>query len=168
MDHTGSSYEGDRCNGRMEGKGVYTFASGTRYVGEMKDGEFHGEGTLHFPWGATFSAKWVHGKAIGNTPSAGAYTFKDGLKLEEGDWTYCDEDDRRFYSEHLNGVEPAGRSRKVDQGEPPAIPPGTYDTGDGFYDPQNNEVKSYDGTTVLRSPDEQEASWIITSCRVGL
>lgn len=39
MDYTGSSYEGDIVNGRLEGKGKYVFPSGTTYVGDFKDGE---------------------------------------------------------------------------------------------------------------------------------
>ena len=35
----------------MEGKGIYTFASGVKYDGELKNGMFHGQGTLHFPNG---------------------------------------------------------------------------------------------------------------------
>ena len=38
----------------------------------------------------------------------GVYTFHDGLVYNEGDWDYCDEDDRRFYSERIGGVQPAG------------------------------------------------------------
>jgi len=38
----------------------------------------------------------------------GELTFKDGLVMEEGDWEYCDEDDRRFYQEQLHGVHAAG------------------------------------------------------------
>jgi hypothetical protein len=44
----------------------------------------------------------------GRSPAQGQLTFKDGLVFTEGDWTYCDEDDRRFYSEVVNGVQPAG------------------------------------------------------------
>jgi hypothetical protein len=38
MEHTGSSYEGERKNRRMEGKGIYRFPTGTKFVGELKDG----------------------------------------------------------------------------------------------------------------------------------
>lgn len=48
MDYTGSSYEGDMKNDKMEGEGVYTFPSGTKYIGSFKDGQFDGKGTLHF------------------------------------------------------------------------------------------------------------------------
>lgn len=48
MEYTGSSFKGDTKNDKMEGKGVYTFPSGTKYEGEFKDGAFHGEGTLLF------------------------------------------------------------------------------------------------------------------------
>lgn len=166
MEFTGSSYEGDRINCRMEGKGTFTFADGSKYVGDMVDGQFHGHGVLHFPNGSRFEADWVNGKAVGPQPAKGQLTFKDGLVYEEGDWGYCDEDDRRFYSEHVHGIRPAGRSQLVDGDNPPAIPPGTYDCGDGYYDPTTRHVCSYQGD-VLREPDEKEVAWIIKTCRVG-
>lgn len=48
---------------RMEGKGEYTFPTGTRYVGEMKDGMFHGKGVLHFQNGSKYEAIWEKSKA---------------------------------------------------------------------------------------------------------
>ena len=39
----------------------------------------------------------------------GTYTFSDGLVFGEGDWDYCDEDDRRFYTERIAGIPPAGK-----------------------------------------------------------
>merc|ERR1711973_1039557 len=61
MEYTGSSYEGEMKNGRMEGKGEYTLppSLGTKYEGEMKDGMFHGEGTLYFSNGSKYIGKWV-------------------------------------------------------------------------------------------------------------
>eukprot|EP00729_Bicosta_minor_P003068 gene3068-30004_t len=167
MEYTGSSYVGDHVNGRMEGKGTYIFPNGTRYEGEMNDGELHGKGTLYFPTGGAYSATWKHGKAIGPQPSRGEYSFKDGLRYDEGDWSYCDEDDRRFYSERLNGVQPAGLSQLVDKGLPKKIPIGTFDVGDGYYNPDTNEVLSYDGRQ-LRMPDETEAARITATCRRGV
>jgi len=40
----------------------------------------------------------------------GKYTFADGLEFEEEDWEYCDGYDRRFYTETLNSLKPAGMS----------------------------------------------------------
>ena len=34
MEYTGSSYEGQHLNGRLEGEGEYTFPTGTIYKGE--------------------------------------------------------------------------------------------------------------------------------------
>ena len=62
----------------MEGKGEYSFPTGTKYVGEMRDGtyvengtsceahllfRFHGKGTLFFPNGAKYEAEWENGIA---------------------------------------------------------------------------------------------------------
>lgn len=49
---------------RMEGKGQYTFPTGTRYVGETYNGMFHGHGVLHFPNGSKYEAKWENGIAL--------------------------------------------------------------------------------------------------------
>lgn len=39
----------------------------------------------------------------------GEFRFKDNLLYNEEDWEYCDEDDRRFFSEWEHGVNPAGK-----------------------------------------------------------
>ena len=96
----------------------------------------------------------------------GVYSFSDGLRYDEGDWNYCDEDDRRFYSERLDGVKPAGMSQLVDKGEPIPVPQGTFDVGDGYYDPEIHEIRSYDGKP-LRKPNSKEAARIVAMCRTG-
>lgn len=48
---------------RMEGRGEYTFPTGTRYVGETYNGMFHGHGVLHFPNGSKYEAEWENGIA---------------------------------------------------------------------------------------------------------
>uniref|UniRef100_A0A8D2LWT5 MORN repeat-containing protein 5 n=1 Tax=Varanus komodoensis TaxID=61221 RepID=A0A8D2LWT5_VARKO len=64
MEYTGSSYRGQRVNGRLEGLGTYTLPTETRYVGQMKDGMFHGRGTLHFPSGSQYEGTWDHGRSV--------------------------------------------------------------------------------------------------------
>ncbi|XP_068430632.1 MORN repeat-containing protein 5 [Clinocottus analis] len=159
MELIGSSYEGDTKNGRMDGKGVYTFPTETKYKGEMKNGMFHGKGVLHFPNGSTYEGTWENGRA-----TQGLYTFADGLKYQEEAWDYCDGYDRRFYSERCNGLRPAGESQLTDQHPPRVIPEGCYDCLDGFYDP-NTRVVSYDTGEFLRNADDSEHAWIVRTCR---
>ena len=99
-------FEGDIVNGRMEGKGKYYFENGNVYVGEFLNNSFHGTGTIHFPGSGKYDATWSYGKAID-----GKYTFNDGLEYQEENWTYCTPADRRFYTEHLKGIRPAGRDQ---------------------------------------------------------
>ncbi|OON18350.1 MORN repeat protein [Opisthorchis viverrini] len=115
MEYVGDSYVGEYKNERldslsctseqpsyrMEGQGTYTLSTGTRYVGGMKDGMFHGEGTLYYTGGSKFVANWVNGH-----PENGKIIFSDGLEYVEGSH-YCDEYDRRFYTEICNGLKPA-------------------------------------------------------------
>ncbi|XP_065829511.1 MORN repeat-containing protein 5-like [Oscarella lobularis] len=164
MEHIGSSYEGDRKNGRMEGKGEYSFPTGTKYVGEMRDGTFHGKGTLFFPNGAKYEAEWENGIAKRETEK---YTFSDGLEYENEEWPYCDVLDRRFYKEICHGLKPAGRSQLTNEEPPKAIPLGWYDCGDGFYNPKNRVVYDYE-REFLRNADDEEHEWIMTNCRKGV
>ena len=76
------------------------------------------------PPGSTFKSQWVMGIPQGDTESGGHYKFKDGLEYNEGEWEYCDGYDRRFYTESLKGLKPAGRSQKVNKGPAPPIPKG--------------------------------------------
>uniref|UniRef100_A0A3Q2WVG3 MORN repeat-containing protein 5 n=1 Tax=Haplochromis burtoni TaxID=8153 RepID=A0A3Q2WVG3_HAPBU len=144
---------------RMEGEGEYTFPTNTRYVGEMKDGMFHGKGVLYFPNGSKYESTWENGIA-----KQGTFTFADGLKYQEKDWSYCDGYDRRFYTERCNGLRPAGKSQITDLHPPRAIPDGCYDCGDGFYNPSTRVVTAYTGR-FLRSADDQEHEWIVRTCR---
>ena len=41
-------YEGDRVNGKFEGKGIYYYRQGNRYEGEWKKGLKHGKGILYY------------------------------------------------------------------------------------------------------------------------
>ncbi|XP_010770883.1 MORN repeat-containing protein 5 isoform X2 [Notothenia coriiceps] len=151
MEFIGSSYKGDTKNGRMDGKGEYTFPTETKYEGEMKEGMFHGKGVLHFPNGSKYEATWENGIA-----KQGSFTFADGLQYQEKDWDYCDGYDRRFYSERCNGLRPAGESQLSDLHPPHIIPDGCYDCGDGSYDPKARVVTSYSGR-FLRNADSNRA-----------
>ncbi len=98
----------------------------------------------------------------------GQYAFDDGLLYDEGDWDYCDEDDRRFQTERVSGVRPAGASLIVDRGTPAVLPPGCFDTGDGVYNSATNQITAYgDPEKVLRTPDAAEQEWIVEHCRKG-
>uniref|UniRef100_A0A7S3EPL6 MORN repeat-containing protein 5 n=1 Tax=Haptolina ericina TaxID=156174 RepID=A0A7S3EPL6_9EUKA len=165
-------YDGPRKNGRMEGYATYTFPSGTIYTGQFLDGEFHGEGTLQFPDSGKYEATWRHGKAV-----RGRYVFSDGLPYTEpadGEWEYCREDgDRRFYSELVNGLRPAGDSQLSNAHPPPVLPLNTYDVGDGYMDTEG-DVRPYpvfgedsEELAPIRQVDAGELKWAIDHCRKG-
>ncbi|VDK75518.1 unnamed protein product [Dibothriocephalus latus] len=142
----------------MEGKGTYKLPTGARYEGDMKDGMFHGEGTIYFTDGSKYVGHFVKGY-----PDKGKYYFADGLEYGEQGWTYCDGHDRRFYTEILEGLQPAGKTN-VTNGPTRKIPPHCYDTGDGFYDPTHRIVFNYE-MDFLRNADHEEHEWIIKNCR---
>ncbi|KAJ4461603.1 putative radial spoke head 1 [Paratrimastix pyriformis] len=161
MELTGSKFEGELQNGRMEGHARFTFPEGSSvFEGEMKDGMFHGDGTLHFPDGGKYVAKWDHGRVV-----EGRYIFKDGLVWERAGWDYCLGDDRRFYSERVGGIRPAGESLQTNTGVLPPIPQGCFDTGAGYYDPNSSFLYSYTGVQQ-RKPEKDEIDWITKHCRI--
>ncbi|XP_041368546.1 MORN repeat-containing protein 5-like [Gigantopelta aegis] len=161
MEYMGSSYDGDYKNGRMEGKGVYTFPTETRYEGDMYDGMFHGRGTLYFPNKSQFEAEWDKGYVV-----KGKYKFADGLEYDEDNWEYCDGYDRRFYTEICKGLKPAGRSQLTNVDPPRTIPEFHYDCGDGYYNPKTRVIVDYN-FKFLRNADDDEHAWIIKTCRKG-
>jgi len=154
-------YEGARVNGRKEGQGTYTFPSGTVFTGELLDGELHGAGTLEFANGGKYSATWERGKVV-----SGEYDFADGLKFAPAEWGYCTGADRRFYSEHVNGLRPAGDAQISNAHPAPKLPLDAYDVGDGYLGATNDTVYSYDHVE-LRAATAEEKAWAKASCRVG-
>lgn len=160
-------YEGERKNGRMEGFGTYRFPSGTVYKGFFLDGEFHGEGMLQYEDCGKYHATWEHGKVI-----EGRYVFADGLAYTsptQGDWAYCREDgDRRFYSELVEGLRPAGDAQLTNAHPPPHIPPNTYDVGDGYFSEVDGKVYAYNtAADPIRTATQDEEVWAKGKCRRG-
>lgn len=167
--YSGSSYQGETKNGWYHGQGVFTYPSGVKYQGEFFKGEFHGQGTLIYQNGVKLAKSQGQFKGVWNMGklTSGDYYFYDQLKFDEGEnWDYCQGSDRRFNYERDNGIKPSGQTQlKNDpKGEEP-IPPGTYDTGDGFYDPIRSLVFSYCGKNILRTPDAATVDWITRTCR---
>ncbi|KAA6382015.1 MAG: putative radial spoke head 1 [Streblomastix strix] len=162
MDLTGSSFEGMPTHGpiQMEGKGKYTFPNGNVYIGDFEDGMFHGIGTLHIVEKGKFVGRWDRGRIVD-----GKYFFEDGLIAKLDDWKYCSEGDRRFYSERLFGLNPAGQSKHTNSGIIASIPQGCFDTGTSYYDPSTGNLHNYSGV-FLRKASQPEADWIVLNCRV--
>ncbi|XP_037296343.1 MORN repeat-containing protein 5 isoform X2 [Manduca sexta] len=160
---TGSQYEGTWDVLGMSGFGTYTFPHGVVYEGEFEDGMFHGSGELQYPSGVILRGKWKKGQMTERK-----VVFADGLQYSETDWKYCRMPDRRFTIEYEKGLQPAGRSYLTAQQPTVEIPPGYYDTGDGFYDPKTKTVYKYeDITAIIRSPSLQEQTWILENCRTS-
>lgn len=86
-------------------------------------------------------AKWDRGKLI-----EGNYFFYDNLEFEDKNWNYSTCQDRRFYTEvSTNNLRPDGKTLMTnDPKGPEKIPEGTYDIGDGFYDPVKRIICKYD------------------------
>jgi len=156
---SGSTSDGPRTNMWLQGEGTYTYPNGVVYKGEFHKGEFHGAGALIYPHGGSFQGIWERGYAIG-----GKYIFSDGLEYKDSNWKYISANDRRFYTEVVQGIRPAGKTLLTND-ETPVIPPGTYDTGHGYFDAKTHQIRSYDGTEVLSIPGDKEEQWILVQCR---
>ncbi|XP_059049987.1 MORN repeat-containing protein 5-like [Achroia grisella] len=161
---TGSQYEGTWDVLGMSGVGIYTFPNGVIYEGEFSDGMFHGVGELRYPSGVILKGKWYKGEMVERT-----LIFADGLQYSDTDWKYCQMPDRRFTIEYERGLQPAGQSYLTADQPTRKIPPGYYDTGDGFYDPKTKTIyKADEITAIVRSPSVLEQKWIIENCRTCL
>ena len=103
----------------------------------------------------------------------GGFVFNDGLKYTsmnvDEQWDYCSQSDPRFHSEIELGIQ-LGDSLTLTSPNPEhhALPPGCYDTVDGYYDPRRQSVISYTTNQPIRTPDAEEVKWITKYCRVGV
>uniref|UniRef100_A0A0G4GFC5 MORN repeat-containing protein 5 n=1 Tax=Chromera velia CCMP2878 TaxID=1169474 RepID=A0A0G4GFC5_9ALVE len=163
MSHwSGTSYEGPLKNEWYEGEGKFHFPNGVTYIGQFRKGEFHGEGALVYPNGCRYIAEWYRGYAV-----TGRCEFADGLGYQDKGWKYLTKTDRKFYTEVLHGLKPAGATLLTNSSPTPEVPVGTYDAGHGFFDPLTGKILSYDGADVVDTPDAEEAAWIEKYCRKG-
>ena len=156
--------------GRFEGRGEFTFPDGTKYVGEFYDGMFHGRGKIVTKDGV-YSSLWEEGREV---PGKGRFTFNDDLDYAERRWKYCVTNDRRFNSEGLGGgPKPAGETQLVDKPPSFRLPLDCYDTGDGYFDPEEGKIFDYEAVdkhgdrVVVREPSSSEIDWIKSKCRIG-
>jgi hypothetical protein len=62
------SYVGDWVQGKLSGKGVYTWENGARYEGEFKNGKVDGKGLYTSAKGARYEGGFVDGKLKGLMP----------------------------------------------------------------------------------------------------
>lgn len=137
-DKMASNYSGEELQLRNSSKGRYNFPNGVVYEGEFYDGYFHGSGSLHFPDRGTFMATWERGKAL-----QGAYIYKDGLEFKDVDWSFCTENDRRFWSEIKSGS--AAIFNNLGPVVPlPEIPPFCYDVIEGYFNPKSRQIFTYE------------------------
>jgi hypothetical protein len=105
-------------------------------------------------------AKWDRGKLI-----EGKYYFYDDLEFKTKEWGYSTNKDRQFYTEVLQGLRPDGKTLITnDIDGPTKIPAGTYDVGDGYFDPIKRMICKYDGT-FMRELGPGEEEWIHNKCR---
>lgn len=105
-------------------------------------------------------AKWDRGKLI-----EGKYIFFDDLEYKNENWSYSTNKDRRFYTEVIKGLNHGEKPLKVNKmGKPPKIPPGTYDVGEGYYEPSKGMICTYEGQ-FLRELAPGEEEWITQKCR---
>src|SRR6267143_24691 len=56
-----SRYEGEYRDGKLNGRGVYTWVSGGRYEGELKDNKPNGRGVFTFADGDRYEGSWTNG-----------------------------------------------------------------------------------------------------------
>ena len=99
--------------------------------------------------------------------SLGLDVLAEGIetKEQENPWEYCTNKDRSFYTEILKGLRPDGLTLITnDIKGPKNIPEGTYDIGDGYYDPVKRVICEYD-CSFKRDLNPGEELWIIEKCR---
>lgn len=150
------------------GEGTYVL-NNMKYMGELKDGNFHGKGTVHVKGAGKWVGEWENGKMV-----SGRYVFSDGLEhkeINDEKWEYCSETDPRFFEEIKKGNpnDSSGIEYETPRGEAfVALPVGTFDYGEGYYDPKKLSICSFETGDPSRVPTKEEKAFIVKHCRKGL
>ena len=137
---TENRHDGEKAENWAHGQGTYTFKNGAVYKGQFFKGNFHGEGRITYPNGGYVEGIWEHGVLVEKK-----YYFADGLEYANENWTYCQNDDRRFYQERLTCVKPLNKTLLRD------CPDGLRDIRAGTY----GSIKRYRQRS-LRAFEESE------------
>ena len=93
----------------------------------------------------------------------GKYYFYDELEYQKNTWAYCTLGQREFYTEIKKGLRPDGLTLVTnDINGVKDIPEGTYDVGDGYYDPIKRAIFDYNGVILreLEEEPEETEKWI--------
>lgn len=97
---------------------------------------FHGFGTITYPDGSRYEAEWnesveVRGRFFyGDGLEYGEFPNTDKQSLDVSKWGYSTPGDRRFYTEVLDKIYPAGDTQLTDKNTND-VPEGCFDVGDG-------------------------------------
>ena len=100
-------YEGEFANGKLNGKGIMTYADGTIYEGNFKDGLEHGFGTVEYSNGDSFIGEWnqqIFKDGTYKYANGDIYTGEfnnDGRSSGNGKYTYANGD--IYEGEYKNG-----------------------------------------------------------------
>ncbi|KAL8426903.1 hypothetical protein Efla_002511 [Eimeria flavescens] len=156
---SGSTLEGLRINGWLEGDARCVLPGGVVYVGQFKGGNFHGKGALLYPAAGVYEAEWEEGRAV-----RGRFVFSDGLYYQTQQWSYLAASDRRMGEELSRGFDAQRSTRRH---PPTETPQEMYDTGNGLFNRKTGEIRSCDGRSVDETPNALLASWIVSHCRRG-
>jgi hypothetical protein len=90
-------YEGEWSNDKMNGYGVYKYASGAVYSGQWKNNKHHGKGEYKMTSGCKYEGEWCEHKFSGT----GVYKDMEGINWEGEfvDGVYESKDQKRLQAE---------------------------------------------------------------------
>ena len=112
----GDKYVGEFKNGKMQGRGIFTWITGSKYIGEFKDNKRHGYAIYTWANGDKYVGEFKNNKRNGQ----GIYVFgakskwagdkyvgeyKNSLKHGQGTYTFANgaKDEGEFKNDKLNG-----------------------------------------------------------------
>ncbi|CAK9807320.1 MORN repeat-containing protein 5 [Anthophora quadrimaculata] len=157
----GSEYRGTWNDLGMEGIGKFVLPHNTIFEGEFRDGTFHGHGSIYWPRGQRADGIWFQGECENKR-----YIFDDGLNFSDKNWEYCKFPDRRYLACLKYGLNPAGVTLRTNKRNGFIIPPMSYDSGIGIFNPRTHCITSYrDSKKIVKIPDIKFGEWIKKNCQ---
>jgi len=147
----GNIYEGDWVEDTMHGKGKYTLPDNNTYEGEWANGKMHGKGVFTFSNGDKYTGEWKNGEKHGK----GLFEFVDGDKYE-GEWKNGEKDGKGIFTfsngDRYEGEWANGRMH----GKGVFI----FASGDKYDGEWGNEKKHGNGIYIFANGMKLESEWL--------
>jgi len=128
----GATYEGSWRNGLRHGRGTLLFSDGTEYIGQWSEGKMQGIGRMKYSNNVVYDGEWVknkrHGKGVLKFPCGAVYEGDFVVGRQHGRGTWTSPTTLKFIGDWKNGLIEGSGTLFIPEGSNRLFPKGLEKT----------------------------------------